>query len=134
MVEEAKFKTVNIKGKEYVEVNERVKFFRKEYEGWRIVTELISNENGVCVFKASIKNWNDETVSTGYAYEKEEIVELQPCSNKTIAESLNWEINRVTGRVNELAKKGLIKSEKMARNGIGRLEKLWEVKEEYVWN
>lgn len=64
----------------------------------------------------------------------EKIVELQPCSNKTIAESLNWEINRVTGRVNELAKKGLIKSEKMARNGIGRLEKLWEVKEEYVWN
>ena len=72
MVEEAKFKTVNIKGKEYVEVNERVKFFRKEYEGWRIVTELISNENGICVFKASIKNWNDETVSTGYAYEKED--------------------------------------------------------------
>lgn len=64
----------------------------------------------------------------------EKIVELQPCSNKTIAEALNWEINRVTGRVNELAKKGLIKSEKVARNGIGRLEKLWEVKEEYVWN
>lgn len=64
----------------------------------------------------------------------EKIVELQPCSNKTIAESLNWEINRVTGRVNELAKKGLIKSEKMTRNGIGRLEKLWEVKEEYVWD
>ena len=36
----------------------------------------------------------------------EKIVELQPCSIKTIAESLNWEINRVTGRVNELAKKG----------------------------
>lgn len=64
----------------------------------------------------------------------EKIVELQPCSNKTIAESLNWEINRVTGRVNELAKKGLIKSEKVARNGNKRLEKLWEVKEEYVWN
>lgn len=64
----------------------------------------------------------------------EKIVELQPCSNKTIAEALNWEINRVTGRVNELAKKGLIKSEKVRRNGIGRLEKLWEIKEEYVWN
>lgn len=64
----------------------------------------------------------------------EKIVELQPCSNKMIADSLKWEINRVTGRVNELAKKGLIKSEKMARNGAGRLEKLWEVKEEYVRN
>ena len=64
----------------------------------------------------------------------EKIVELQPCSNKTIAEALNWEINRVTGRVNELAKKGLIKSENVARNGNGRLEKLWEIKEEYGWN
>ena len=61
----------------------------------------------------------------------EKIGELQPCSNKEIAKALNWEINRVTGRVNELAKKGLIKSEKMARNNIGRLEKLWEIKEEY---
>lgn len=25
------------------------------------------------------------------------IEELQPCSNKTIAKSLGWEINRVTG-------------------------------------
>lgn len=64
----------------------------------------------------------------------EKIEELQPCSNKTIAEALNWEINRVTGRVNELAKKGIIKSEKVARNNIGRLEKLWQIKEEYGRN
>lgn len=64
----------------------------------------------------------------------EKIEELQPCSNKDIARALNWEINRVTGRVNELAKKGLIKSEKVAKNNIGRLEKLWEIKEAYVRN
>ena len=58
------------------------------------------------------------------------IEELQPCSNKQIARALKWEINRVTGRVNELAKKGFIKSEKMAKNDVGRLEKLWEVKNE----
>ena len=55
------------------------------------------------------------------------IEEIQPCSNKQIARALKWEINRVTGRVNELAKKGIIKSERMARNSVGRLEKLWEV-------
>lgn len=58
------------------------------------------------------------------------IEELQPCSNKTIARSLGWEINRVTGRVNELAKMGIIKSEKVARNEAGRLEKLWEINKE----
>lgn len=64
------------------------------------------------------------------------IEELQPCSNKTIAKALGWEINRVTGRVNELAKKGFIKTEKVARNSAGRLEKLWELnkKEVYGWN
>ena len=60
------------------------------------------------------------------------IEELQPCSNKKIAESLGWEINRVTGRVNELAKMGLIKTEKLARNSVGRLEKLWEINEKEV--
>ena len=33
-----KFKTTKIKGKDYVEVNERIKFFRleKKYDGWAI--------------------------------------------------------------------------------------------------
>lgn len=66
-----KFKTVNIKGKEYVEVNERVKYFREEYKGWSIETELLSNDNGICVFKAIVKDENDIVKSVGHAYEKE---------------------------------------------------------------
>ena len=31
-------KTVNIKGKEYVEVNERIKHFRTNYKEWSIST------------------------------------------------------------------------------------------------
>ena len=72
----------------------------------------------------SLKNINNKQAEV-----LSKIEELQPCSNKDIAKSLKWEINRVTGRVNELAKKGLIKSDKLARNDIGRLEKLWEIKE-----
>lgn len=69
-------KTVNIKGKDYVEVNERVLFFRKNYENYKIKTELISNEKNnedihTCVFKAEILNDKNEIVSTGFAYEKE---------------------------------------------------------------
>lgn len=66
-----KFKTVNIKGKEYVEVNERVKYFRKEYGGWRIESELLANDGGVCVFRAMIKDDAGEIISTGHAFEKE---------------------------------------------------------------
>ena len=71
-----------------------------------------------------------ENISSKQAEVLAKIEEIQPCSNKQIAKSLKWEINRVTGRVNELAKKGLIKSEKIARNNIGRIEKLWEIKDE----
>lgn len=73
MVEEKKLKTVNIKGKEYVEVNERVKYFIRSgnYDGWSIETELLSNCDGVCVFKALIKDEDGRTMATGHAYEKE---------------------------------------------------------------
>lgn len=67
-------KTVNIKGKEYVEVNERVRFFRTidAFANWAIETELLSNENGVCVFKATVKDENGIIRATGHAYEKED--------------------------------------------------------------
>lgn len=68
---EKKFKTVEIKGKEYVEVNERVKYFVKEYVGWSIETEMLSNNDGVCVFKAIIKDKVGRAIATGHAYEKE---------------------------------------------------------------
>lgn len=68
---EKKFKTVDIKGKEYVEVNERVKYFVREYVGWSIETELLSNVDEICVFKATIKDENGRVMATGHAYEKE---------------------------------------------------------------
>ena len=66
-------KTVNIKGKEYVEVNERIKHFRtnKSYEGWSLVSDIVSLENGVCVIKASIYDEKSSKRATGIAYEKE---------------------------------------------------------------
>ena len=38
-------KTTNIKGKDYAEVNQRIKAFRMVYPTGSIQTELISNEN-----------------------------------------------------------------------------------------
>lgn len=64
-------KTVNIKGKEYVEVHERITHLRKHYKDAQLTTEIISNINGVCVMKATLMI-NDKIVSTGHAYEKED--------------------------------------------------------------
>lgn len=66
-----KLKTVDIKGKPYVEVNERIKYFREIYQDYSLESELVSNENGVCIVKAIIKNPDGVVKATGYAYEKE---------------------------------------------------------------
>lgn len=62
-------KTIDIKGKKYVEVNERIKHFRENYLG-SIVTTLLSNNNGVCIFKAEIII-DGIVMATGHAYETE---------------------------------------------------------------
>lgn len=65
-------KTTDIKGKMYAEVNQRIKAFRMVYPDGCIMTEMVSNENGVCVFQASVFDGNNRIIATGTAYEKED--------------------------------------------------------------
>lgn len=60
-----------IKDKPYIEVNERIKAFRKLFPMGSIQSEMISNENGVCVFKAVVIV-EGVVLADGYAYEKED--------------------------------------------------------------
>lgn len=64
-------KTVNIKGKNYVMVNERIKHFRtsEEYKGWSLSTEIISLTEDSCVLKAIICDENGVIKATGLAQE-----------------------------------------------------------------
>lgn len=58
----------------YVEVNERIKAFRKVYPEGFILTEMISNENGVCVFRTEVGYYIADikiVLGTGTAYENE---------------------------------------------------------------
>lgn len=63
-------KTVDIKGKAYVPVAERIKAFWEKYPDGDIITEIISNFDGTCVMKASIYI-NGKLRATGHACEKE---------------------------------------------------------------
>lgn len=65
-------KTTDIKGKDYAEVNQRIKAFRMLYPNGTIHTNMISNENGVCIFKATIIDEKGTVLATGTAYEKED--------------------------------------------------------------
>ena len=77
-------KTTDIKGKDYAEVNQRIKAFRMVYPTGNIKTEMISHENGICIFKAEVgyttqlfdmkENKITESyvvLGIGHAYEKE---------------------------------------------------------------
>lgn len=63
--------TTDIKGKEYAEVNQRIKAFRMLYPTGSITTEMLNNENGICVFKAFVLDEQGNVLATGTAYEKE---------------------------------------------------------------
>ena len=62
--------TTNIKGKEYAEVNQRIKAFRMVYPEGSIITELVELENGICTRRAIVKD-GENTLGTGFAQEKE---------------------------------------------------------------
>lgn len=64
-------KTTDVKGKDYAEVNQRIKAFRSVCPGGSIITDMLSNENGVCVFRATVYDEEQRILGTGTAYEKE---------------------------------------------------------------
>jgi hypothetical protein len=66
------FKTTNIRGKQYVEVNERIKFFRTEsqYKNWTISTEVtVTDDREECICKCIIADPEQRVIATGHAHE-----------------------------------------------------------------
>jgi len=67
-------KKIEIKGKEYVQVNERVLEFKLQFPKGRIITDVISHEDGKVVMKTSVyadDNAASLPMATGWAYEIE---------------------------------------------------------------
>lgn len=64
------FNTTPIKGKDYVQVNERVKAFRKICPTGSIVTRIIDLSDGVVTIMATVSD-GDIVLATGIAQEKE---------------------------------------------------------------
>lgn len=64
-------KTTDIKGKEYAEVNQRIKAYRMVYPNGMIKPEIKSLKDGVCIFRAEVTNDNGDVIGVGHASEKE---------------------------------------------------------------
>ena len=63
-------KSVDIKGKQYIMVNERIKEFRKQHPNGQILTQVMANADGQVMFQAKVIV-EGVLVATGHAYEKE---------------------------------------------------------------
>lgn len=64
-------KTINFKGKDYAEVNQRIKAFRMLFPMGTIETEIASLAEGMCVIRAMAYDEGRHLLATGTAYEKE---------------------------------------------------------------
>ena len=64
-------KTIDIKGKPYVMVNERILYFRDKdaFKDWQITTEIVSVDADNVIMKACIINPDGVVTATGHAWE-----------------------------------------------------------------
>lgn len=64
-------KSINIKGKNYIMVNERIKFFREnaQFKGWSLTSDIINLTEDSCIIKATITDQDGVVKATGFAQE-----------------------------------------------------------------
>lgn len=83
-------KTTNIKGKEYVEVNERLKYFRSNYPNFSLISEVVEKTPSSILIKATIFNEEERPVATGLAEEKEGSTYINKTSYVENCETSAW--------------------------------------------
>jgi len=64
-----KLKTTTIQNKAYVEVNERLKYFRSNYPGYSLISEVLETTETTILIKATIFDDNQVPIATGLAQE-----------------------------------------------------------------
>lgn len=89
-------KTVSIKGKEYVQVTERVKAFRSICPGGSITTEIVNLTPDMVTMKATIADEDGKVLSTGMAYEMKDssyinkTSYIENCETSAVGRALGW--------------------------------------------
>ena len=65
----SKLKSVNIQGKQYVEVSERLKHFRSTYIGYSLISEVVNINDTSITIKATIYDDKQNPIASGIAQE-----------------------------------------------------------------
>ena len=85
-----KLKTINIKGKKYVEVNERLKYFRSNYPNHSLTSQITHIDSEMVVVKSDIINENGKVLATGHAHEEKSASFINKTSYVENCETSSW--------------------------------------------
>ncbi len=85
-----KLKTVNIKGKQYVEVNERLIYFRKKYPNFSLISHVLEKTDKSICIQARIDNDKGVTIATGIAEEEKGSTFINKTSYVENCETSAW--------------------------------------------
>ncbi len=85
-----KLKSIKIKGKDYVEVHERLKYFRATYPKYSLTTEVIEKTESSILVMAIIKDDKDRILATGLAEESKNSTFINKTSYVENAETSAW--------------------------------------------
>lgn len=91
-----RLKAIDVKGKGYVQVTERVKGFRELFPNGRIECEIVDLKDGVVTMKAYVSDDNGRLIATGYAQEKEsssyinKTSFIENCETSAVGRALGW--------------------------------------------
>ena len=66
-----KLKTIDIKGKPYVQIKERIKYFRSTYPDLTLISQIVEHVNGEVLMRAEISDPTGRVLAVGHAFEKE---------------------------------------------------------------
>lgn len=83
-------KTINIKGKEYALVAERLRAFRQLCPGGSVTTEMVHFGGGEVVMKATVADEDGKVLGTGYAHELQSSSFINKGSYVENCESSAW--------------------------------------------
>lgn len=86
----SKLKTINIKGKSYVEVSERLKHFRKTFPDYSLTTQIIECTADQCVMVATILDPSGRVIATGHAHETKNSSFINKTSHVENCETSAW--------------------------------------------
>jgi|TARA_X000000950_G_scaffold17358_2_gene18845 deoxycytidylate deaminase len=85
-----KLKSVNIKGKEYVEVNERLRYFRSTYPNYSLTSEVLEKTDKSILVLATIINEDGRVIATGMAEEEKGSTFINKTSYVENCETSAW--------------------------------------------